>query len=809
MRLSKDDIPGEVEADLAKSGLTWEYVEQQGWSVIDPTEPGAFSKLKDLLGFTSYNGENILRACTSILVIPYPLSNFKRLRLYPPLNGTKYLQPAGIPPVPYILPEVAELAKKTHKPLIITEGEKKTLCLVKNGYNAIGLPGVWTFKSTKQNLSFLKELEEWDWRGRIVYICFDSDAVYNVQVLKAEAELGLNLYARGAKVFIIRLPQPDHRTKYGVDDYISEKGIDAFRVLYDSAKPLAEAYGREHIEEVLGRLVRVEMSDLLLEQLKIGLRKSWRLSVKDFKRLLGLKKAELAEQETGFTYSEEEERQAEELLKRPDILDKMLAITEKAGHIEEVVNKKILYLSAVSTKTNKAINVFIKGGSSAGKNALVEAIKALLPVKLCKKLSAVSAKALYHVKDKDLSHRVLYVAEVEGSEEADYPLRLVMSEGELSYTYPVKDPNTGEFKTIEEHIKALGTAIWQTTTRLVVTPDNENRAVDLYVDESEGLTRKIVLKQAEQINEAGNNNDLEKERRIWQCAFEKIESLPVAIPYARFLAERYPVDKIRSRRDFQKLLSLIVAHCLLYQKQRPKDKQGRLIATVDDYHEVYNLSKVVFSQTLCELSPKEEKLLKKIEERFGEDYFSIKDCKEFFKENYNTLKTYIHALAQKGYLLWSGERGAQSKYIIAKYHQEAFALPTPEEVKNYLNQASPITNEAKVSSIPAKNIGDRQITNASPITKPTPIGERVSIGEKGLTNDFSRNIGELGNIGDWLVENKEKKYEGDRHICPLCRHRRQNGFCPIWGQNTNEYAPIYSCPHFSNLERKKDEGVMI
>jgi len=435
----------------------------------------------------------------------------------------------------------------------------------------------------------------------------------------------------------------------------------------------------------------------------------------------------------------------------------MLSFTEKLGHVGERTNKKILYLSAVSTKIDKAINIFVKGSSSAGKNALVEVIRALLPVKNCKKLSSLSDKSPYHMKEKDLSHKILYIAEIEGSQNVDYPLRLIMSEEELTYTYTVKDPKTGEFTTIDKHIKATGTAIWQTTTSLVVTPDNENRAIDLYIDESEELTREILKKQAEQANKNGNVDILEKEKRIWQCAFEKIKPLPVMVPYAEFLAGWYPTDKIRSRRDFPKLLTLIIAHALLYQKQRQKNEEGKLIATVADYEEIYKLSKVVFAQTLCELSPKEEEILKKIEESFGNNWFSIKECNNLIEENYNTVKTHIHALAQKGYLFWNGKKGAQSEYSIAKYAEASFALPTPEEVKKYLNLVSPITNQQKTLEYPIENIGDRQITN--PHQSPN-TGELVITGENGLTNDFQRNIGKKEAIGDWLVKNKEKKSGG-------------------------------------------------
>jgi len=748
----------DVEHDLEKSGLKWCDVKEHGWHVISTSEVGAFNKLKETIGFTSYNGCSILKACNHILVIPYPQTNYSRVRLYPPLDGTKYLQPSGITPSPYILPEVAGIKDRPHKPVIITEGEKKALCLLKHGFNAIGLPGVWCFKNKRQDLPLLKELEEWNWKGRTVHICFDSDAVFNPNVIKAEIELSLNLYARGAKVFIVRLPQPDHQTKLGVDDFVTQEGIDAFKKLYKAAKPFALAYTKEYMDSFLNRLVNVEMNDFLSERLQIDLRKNWKISKGDLNNLLRLK---IKEKETNAPdrtpYTPKEEAEAERLLKEPNILEKMLAFTEKAGHVGEKANKKVLFLSAVSTKTDKAVNIFVKGSSSSGKNALVDTIRALLPVEVCKKFSGISEKALYHTEDKDLSHKILYIAEIEGSSQADYPVRLVMSEGELSYTYTVKDLKTGEFTTKNEYIKALGTAIWQTTTSLVVTTDNENRAIDLYIDESEEHTRAILRKQAEQINEINNNNYLEKGKRIWQCAFSKIEPLPVVIPYAEFLAERYPTDKIRSRRDFPKLLTLIASHTLLYQKQRPKNEEGKLIATVEDYEEVYNLCKTVFNQTLCELSPKEEEILKKIEENFGNNWFSIKDCNNLVKENYEKVRSYIRALARKGYLAWNEEKGPRSGYMIEKYPDEAFALPTPQEIEKCLNQATLIPNSSQVSDIPRKKIRNMENPNYSLIPNSTQISEKGKIRKNGVPNYFSRNIGKIGIIRKAVIGNKEKK----------------------------------------------------
>jgi len=56
----------------------------------------------------------------------------------------------------------------------------------------------------------------------------------------------------------------------------------------------------------------------------------------------------------------------------------------------------------------------------------------------------------------------------------------------------------------------------------------------------------------------------------------------VCIPYAEDLAESFPGDRVRSRRDFPKLLALIETSAYLHQ-QRRQTQDHAVIATPDDY----------------------------------------------------------------------------------------------------------------------------------------------------------------------------------------------------------------------------------
>lgn len=126
-------------------------------------------------------------------------------------------------------------------PLIITEGELKAAKSVKDGFAAIGLGGVWSFKSSRNGLQFLPELEQVNWVKRVVHIAFDSDFRTNPNVCKALHALAIELYQRGALPHILPLPSlgATEHAKTGLDDFLVAKSPDALDDLISrESKPL-------------------------------------------------------------------------------------------------------------------------------------------------------------------------------------------------------------------------------------------------------------------------------------------------------------------------------------------------------------------------------------------------------------------------------------------------------------------------------------------------------------------------------------------------------------------------------------------
>src|SRR5262249_3367673 len=158
----------------------------------------------------------------------------------------------------------------------------------------------------------------------------------------------------------------------------------------------------------------------------------------------------------------------------------------------------------------------------------------------------------------DLSNSVVVIAEAPGAEEASYSIRTLQSEGELTILVPEK--KDGRIETTERKVKGPVTFI-ETTTRSHLHAENETRAVDVYVDESEDQTRAIFDVQNEKALGLINETKIALRLKLWQDAQRLLKPLAVQIPFAQFI--KFPTRPLRVRRDRPRFLALVEASALL------------------------------------------------------------------------------------------------------------------------------------------------------------------------------------------------------------------------------------------------------
>lgn len=157
---------------------------------------------------------------------------------FTPQKQTRYGQPRASGMHAYFAPIVdwQDILNDPTQALVVTEGEKKSLAGVLADFPVVGLGGVFNWGEYGGEL--LPELETIQWKGRDVYICFDSDAVLNPNILAAEARLVDELQRkRGATCYLVRIPQSGD-SKSGLDDYLLQHGTNSFAGLLQAAPKL-------------------------------------------------------------------------------------------------------------------------------------------------------------------------------------------------------------------------------------------------------------------------------------------------------------------------------------------------------------------------------------------------------------------------------------------------------------------------------------------------------------------------------------------------------------------------------------------
>ena len=287
--------------------------------------------------------------------------------------------------------------------------------------------------------------------------------------------------------------------------------------------------------------------------------------------------------------------QALNLLDRPDILDQVAATVRELGYSASSSTGHlpvIIYLALVSRLLDRPINIVVSGPSAAGKSYLITTTARLIPDDAIYALSGMSERLLAYT-DADLRYRMLFVGEASALHREGIGasmLRTIAWEGKLVYETIEKTADGLKPRRIEKP----GPTGFITTTTGTIERELNTRVLEISVPDTPAATRIILQATAERAN--GHAPD-EPDLTVWHAAQRWLEHdglRTVTIPFANRLANLVPDNQVRWRRDFTQLLTLIQAHALLYQRQRQRSEDGRIIAEQRDYEAVYQLVGPIF-----------------------------------------------------------------------------------------------------------------------------------------------------------------------------------------------------------------------
>ncbi|MEM3147244.1 MAG: hypothetical protein QXY94_06815, partial [Archaeoglobaceae archaeon] len=328
---------------------------------------------------------------------------------------------------------------------------------------------------------------------------------------------------------------------------------------------------------------------------------------------------------------EELEKKANDLLNRKDILKVVRQILDKRI-VGEDENKLLLFLICLSKEIEPQACLLVSE-SGAGKSYMLHQILEIF-IEDVLWFSRITPSALDRI-GRDLTGKIFAIEEEAGiTPEAEAMIRAWISEGQLKLLTTVRDEE-GNIKTAE--IETKGKPVFlSTTTKRRIDDERETRIWIISPDPSEEQTKLVNLFSAERearVNFDTGDEEIRVLREALKILREENKGYIVKIPFATKLAESFPSERVRARRDFKKLLALIKVSAYLHSRNRPKieleDGKKVIIATPGDLGIVWRLITKAIKPTLTGLTPSHEEVLKVAEElkKEGIEEFTIYDLK--------------------------------------------------------------------------------------------------------------------------------------------------------------------------------------
>ncbi len=385
-----------------------------------------------------------------------------------------------------------------------------------------------------------------------------------------------------------------------------------------------------------------------------------------------------------------EREEALRLLRKPDLLERILGDFEQAGFVGETTALTVGYLGTLSRLLDEPLGLLIVSRSGAGKSSLEDALCDFVPEEQLAKYTRLTGQALFYKDEDSLAHKVLAIDEEQGAEDAGYSIRTLQSAQVLTIAATRADPQTGKLRTEEYRVHGPVFILLTTTSPEALDFETRNRFVQVGIDESAEQTRRILRLQREADTLEGIlRREAGTAVRCRQQNLQRLlRPLKVVNPYAPQLS--YPDERLQMRREQKKYLTLIKTIALLHQHQREIKRASRHGIEVE-YVEVEpkditlanQLAREVLGRGLDELAHPTRQLLKHLVEmtrdtRPGKRSFTRGDVRAYTGWSDWQVRVHLGQLVELEYVvLAAGKNGRRMSY-------ELLFDGDPDEDQRYL-----------------------------------------------------------------------------------------------------------------------------
>jgi hypothetical protein len=255
-------------------------------------------------------------------------------------------------------------------------------------------------------------------------------------------------------------------------------------------------------------------------------------------------------------------------------------------HKGDIEAKEVIFTCAIGRKVkNKhpySFNCLVLDKSGAGKDNLVGSILKIFPRDDYEIYSRISSKSLNYLHSLDVEPnysydgKIIYLKEI--TEEIlnnEVMKEFTSGDEEISQVAITKQKGLGvDIKQVRGH-----PCVFTTTATTIPTEEIRNRFNILKLDLSDKQTMRTFVQEREDYN---------KEVKDF---LKNLEPYEVDIPknLFNFIVKVFPKNKVRYRRDFQRLLDFIKAVTIFNQDDRIGKGTGVLISEPEDYNKAKDI----------------------------------------------------------------------------------------------------------------------------------------------------------------------------------------------------------------------------
>ena len=372
--------------------------------------------------------------------------------------------------------------------------------------------------------------------------------------------------------------------------------------------------------------------------------------------------------------SEEEQQQARLYLSAPNLMERTRQDIGRAGVIGEENNRLLMYLIFTSRKRENPLHVISLGSSGIGKTHLQEKVSALIPDEDKMESTSLTAAAIYYFGRHDLRHKLALIEDLDGAEQALFPIRELQSKRKIIRTVPFKNTK-GETKSIQLVVEGP-VSIAGCTTKESIYEDNANRSFLIYIDESKDQDERIMAYQRK--HSAGKIDTTEQQKIIkqFQDMQRMLQNVQVRNPYAESL--KIPDEVFKPRRTNAHYLAFIELVTFYHQHQREKKYdvdtgEEYIETTLEDIAEANKLIKEILLRKSDELNGATRSYFEKLKawlQQENRTTYTNQEAKRALRLPTSTIKRYQLYLSQSGYTrVVHGKKHRGYEYEIVSYEE--------------------------------------------------------------------------------------------------------------------------------------------